>query len=525
MNTVNWQNYAPVTHVIVTAAQMQQIEAALFAAGMPVAALMEKVANRITAWVEQYYPCHSKPRVGFIVGPGHNGGDALVVARELHHRGYEVVLWCPYARAKELTTAHKTYLQYLDVAFTDTDEKLASCNLIIDGGFGFGLQRPVEGTMAILLERVNRWHIPVVSIDMPSGLATDTGQVMGVAVCATQTLCLGLWKLGLFQDAARPYIGELHLIPFDIPTHSIVPVVGNLPSGIRLSDAVAKACLPLERVVNAHKYTVGHLLLVAGSQQYVGAVLLAGKGAIASGVGMLTLVVPASLKLLVVSELPEALVIGAPETPDGAIADLPADLAWNKYDVIACGPGLTLQASQCLERIFTSDRPLVLDADGLNWLAQHSSLDRLQQRSAPTLLTPHLGEFRRLFPDLLNQSVTPSAAAQLAAQSTSTTILLKGATSAIAHVDGQLWFNTDSTPALARGGSGDVLTGLVGGLAAQHFKQSIGAELGFLEPTLGAVWWHAQAGRSLATTHTVLGGAPSTLANTLLPALSQILSP
>lgn len=502
---------------------MQQIEASLFAAGMPVAALMEKVAGRIAAWIEQQYPPSHTSRLGFIVGPGHNGGDALVVARELYHQGYEVLLWCPYTRVKELTTAHKTYLQYIDVAFTDSGERLASCDLIIDGGFGFGLERPIEGVMATMLEQINRWHIPVVSIDIPSGLATDTGQVMGTVVQATQTLCLGLWKLGLFQDAARPYVGELHLIPFDIPNHSIVPVVGSLPSGIRLSNTVARSCLPLKRAVNAHKYMVGHLLLIAGSQQYTGAALLAGKGAIASGVGMLTLVVPASLKLLMVSELPEALVIAAPETPDGAIADLPTDLALDKYDVVACGPGVTLQAEQCLERIFASDRPLVLDADGLNWLAQGSPVERLRQRSAPTLLTPHLGEFRRLFPDFLDQTATPSTAAQSAAQSTSTTIVLKGATTAIAHIDGQLWFNADSTPALARGGSGDVLTGLVGGLAAQHFKQSAATRPGFLESVLGAVWWHGQAGRSLAVTHTVLGGAPSALANALLPTLRQLL--
>ncbi|MEM0981867.1 MAG: NAD(P)H-hydrate dehydratase [Cyanobacteria bacterium P01_H01_bin.58] len=506
-----------------TTRQMQQIEASLFAAGMPVAALMEKVAGRIAAWIEQHYPRSRTPRIGFVVGPGHNGGDALVVARELHHQGYEVLLWCPYTRTKELTTAHKTYLHYIDVAFTDSGERFASCSLIIDGGFGFGLERPVEGIMATMLEQINRWPIPVVSIDIPSGLATDTGQVMGAAIQATQTLCLGLWKLGLFQDAARPYVGDRYLIPFDIPNHSIASVIDTFPSGIRLSDAVAKSCLPLDRAVNAHKYMVGHLLLIAGSQQYAGAALLAGKGAIASGVGMLTLVVPASLKLLMVSELPEALVVGAPETPDGAIAELPPDWVWDKYDVVACGPGMTLQADHCLERVFASDRPLVLDADGLNWLAQRSPVEKLRQRSAPTLLTPHLGEFRRLFPDWLNRAATPSVAAHLAAQSTSTTIVLKGATSAIAHVDGQLWFNADSTPALARGGSGDVLTGLVGGLTAQHFKQSDGTEPGLLEPALGAVWWHAQAGQSLAATHTVLGGAPSALADALLPTLRQFL--
>ena len=509
--------------IVVTAEQMQQIEAALFAAGMPVPALMEKVAGRIASWITTYYPRDRTHKIGFIVGPGHNGGDALVAARELYHQGYAVLLWCPFARCKELTANHQRYLEYLDVPFAATGTDLQSCDLIVDGGFGFGLTRPLEGDFAATIEAINTWHIPVVSIDLPSGVETDTGAVLGTAIRARHTLCLGLWKLGLLQDAALPWAGETHLIPFDIPLHSIQTVVAGSTLRRRITATTARAHLPLPRPVLSHKYTAGHLLLIAGSRQYVGAALLAGKGAIASGVGMVTMVIPESLQLTVVSQLPEALVLGASTTASGAIAKLPTSLAWEKYDVVACGPGLTFQAASLTTEVFESNCPLVLDADGLNWLAQQSPITKLKQRSAPTLLTPHLGEFRRLFPELLANAPTPVAAAQQAAQTARCTLVLKGAMSAIAHSDGQLWFNPDSTPALARGGSGDVLTGLIAGLAAQQLKGKQPLNQVLLAAALAGVWWHAQTGRRLAKERTTLGCAPSELATNLPATLAQLI--
>ncbi|NER82283.1 MAG: NAD(P)H-hydrate epimerase, partial [Leptolyngbya sp. SIO1D8] len=284
---------------------MQQLEASLFAAGMPVPALMEKVAGRIARWIATHYPRDRAPTVGFIVGPGHNGGDALVVARELYHHGYQVRVWCPFVDLKALTAHHQTYLKYLNVSCTDTEVDLQCCDLIVDGGFGIGLTRSLTGQFAQGIEAINRWHIPVVSIDLPTGLETNTGKVLGTAIRAHHTLCLGLWKLGLMQDVALPWLGQVHLIPFDLPSHSIQSAIANLPSVRRISTKIGYSHLPLNRSAIAHKYMVGHLLLIAGSRQYAGAALLAGKGAIASGVGMMTLIVPESLRLTAISQLPE----------------------------------------------------------------------------------------------------------------------------------------------------------------------------------------------------------------------------
>ncbi|NEQ44053.1 MAG: NAD(P)H-hydrate dehydratase [Leptolyngbya sp. SIOISBB] len=509
--------------VVVTAQQMQAIETTIFHAGMPVAALMEKVAGRSAQWLVQHFPRDPTNRVGVIVGPGHNGGDALVIARELHHYGYHVIIWCPFTQLKELTAQHKAYGEYLGIENTQSSADLRQCDLIIDGGFGLGLTRPLSGALAQGIERINRTPIPVVSIDLPSGLETNTGQVLGIAIRADHTLCLGLWKLGLLQDQAQPWVGQLHLIPFDVPSAAIQTILATSPTTCCITAAAAISRLPLPRSPIAHKYQAGHALLIAGSRQYAGAALLASQGAIASGVGMLTIIVPESLRLMLVSQLPEALVIGATETAEGAIAALPSDFSWDRYDAIACGPGLTIAAAPVVEAVLQSACPVVLDADGLNILAQDDPASQLRERSAPTLLTPHLGEFRRLFPSLLQAADTPGLAARQAATTANCTLVIKGAMSAIAHRDGQLWINPKSTAALARGGSGDVLTGLATGLAAQLYQTEPTSQT-LLDAAIAAVWWHAQAGRYLASQQTDLGCVPSQLARALPGVLAEQLA-
>jgi ADP-dependent NAD(P)H-hydrate dehydratase / NAD(P)H-hydrate epimerase len=250
----------------------------------------------------------------------------------------------------------------------------------------------------------------------------------------------------------------------------------------------------------------------------MGAALLAGTAARASGVWMLSIAVPESLRLLLISHLPDALIIGCPETETGAIAHLPQSYPFDRYDAIACGCGLTIQASAAVEQVLASDRPLVLDADGLNIVASHPSgaAETLRDRSAPTILTPHWGEFKRLFPDLASESDRFNVV-QAAAQHSQAIVLLKGARIIIAHPQGQLWLNPDSTPALARGGSGDILTGLLGGLLAQGIRRDTAVEA----IVQSAAWWHSQAGILAAQSRTELGVDAATLSEYLVPALAQ----
>lgn len=507
-----------IEQVVVTAAQMRDIEGRIFASGMPVAALMEKVAGLITRRIQTLYPPSSSPTVGILVGPGHNGGDALVVARELHFQGYKVVIYNFFSKLKELTAQHLQYVQSLGIPCYQEIEPLQDCNFLIDGLFGFGLERTLTDSVANAINQINAWSKTVISIDLPSGLHTDTGIVLGTAIRATHTLCLGLWKQGLLQDQALEYAGKVELIDFDIPIADVQAVLG-IPKIKRITTATALSTLPLPRPPVTHKYQQGHLLLICGSRRYAGGAILTALGARASGVGMLSVAVPESLKPLLVAQLPDALIIGCPETQTGAISQLqlPPQTSLSSFNAIACGPGLTTDASPVIQDVLKSIDTLILDADALNILAQMGTIPTLQKRQAPTVLTPHTGEFKRLFSDVADVMQDRIQAAQQAAQQSGAVVLLKGARTVIANPASTVWINPESTPALARGGSGDVLTGLLGGLVAQAAASQIPLE----EIVTTAAWWHAQAGLLAAQERTELGVDAHTLTQYLWRVVRQ----
>ncbi|MEA5602323.1 NAD(P)H-hydrate dehydratase [Nostoc sp. UHCC 0252] len=523
-----------ISQVIVTAGQMRDIEERIFAAGMPVVALMEKVAGLIARRIQEIPPTPlkkqgyfasntllktGKSRVGILVGPGHNGGDALVVARELRFRGYEVWIYAPFSKFKELTSQHLQYAQSLGIPIYQTIEQLPDSDLLIDGLFGFGLERNLTDPIASAINQLNELPVPIYSIDLPSGLHTDTGIVLGTAIRASHTFCLGLWKLAFFQDQALEYLGKAELIDFDIPLADVEAVLKDAPKIKRITPATAIATLPLPRPSVTHKYKEGHLLLICGSRRYAGGAILTGLGARASGVGMLSIAVPESLKSLLVSHLPEALIVGCPETETGAIAhlQLPENTDLSSFNAIACGPGLTRDATPIVQEVIESERPLILDADGLNILAQMGAIATLKKRQAITVLTPHAGEFQRLFPDVADAKDDRIKAVQEAAVQSGAVVLLKGARTAIANPQGAVWLIPESTPALARGGSGDVLTGLLGGLLAQAGTKQIPVE----DIVATASWWHSQAGIIAAQERTELGVDAFTLTQYLMKALSN----
>jgi NAD(P)H-hydrate epimerase len=528
-----------ISQVIVTAVQMRDIEDRIFAAGMPVVALMEKVAGLIARRIQEIPPTPPKKggyilsntpflrisaqaggsRVGILVGPGHNGGDALVVARELHFRGYEVWIYSPFSKFKELTSQHLQYAQSLGIPIYQTIEQLPDSDLLIDGLFGFGLERNLTDSIASAINQLNELPVPIYSIDLPSGLHTDTGEVLGTAIRATYTFCLGLWKLAFFQDQALEYIGKAELIDFDIPLADVEAVLKNATSIKRITSATALATLPLPRPAVTHKYKEGHLLLICGSRRYAGGAILTGLGARASGVGMLSIAVPESLKSLLVSHLPEALIVGCPETETGAIAQLqlPEKTDLSSFNAIACGPGLTRDATPIVQEVIESERPLILDADGLNILAQMGAIATLKKRQAITVLTPHTGEFERLFPDVPDAKHDRVKGVQEAAVQSGAVVLLKGARTAIANPQGVISIIPESTPALARGGSGDVLTGLLGGLLAQAATKQIPVE----DIVATAAWWHSQAGILAAQERTELGVDAFTLTQYLMKVLAM----
>lgn len=527
-NTMNCDRLSHLQQILVTAAQMQEIEAQILAAGMPVAALMEKVAGLISRRIMALYPLQVVKAVGILVGSGHNGGDALVVARELHFQGYQVHIYTAFTKHKELTNQHLQYAENLGISISSEIQSILTSDLIIDGLFGFNLSREITGDIAIAIQQANQSGKSIVSIDIPSGIHPDTGEVLGVAIKATHTLCLGLWKLGLLQDQAVEYLGNLELIDFDIPLANIELVLNKSPRIMRFTSALGLASIPISKPLVTHKYQQGNLLLICGSQRYAGAAVLAGLGARASGVGMLSIAVPESLKTLLLYHLPEALIIGCPETSTGAISNLSTlGENWqNHYSAIACGCGLSLEGGDILPAILEVNCPLLLDADGLNLLAQMGTNAILTQRHSPTVLTPHWGEFKRLFPEIA-QSKDRLQALQQAAIASQSIVLLKGARTAIASglpsnitaPDIRVGIIPESTPALARGGSGDVLTGLIAGLVAQNPDPA-----SLLTTVSSGAWWHAQAGIWAAASRTDLGVDALTLTKSIIPALQEIQS-
>ena len=505
---------------VVTAAQMRDIETRIFAAGMPVAALMEKVAGLISQRLQAIIS--PGQCVGILAGPGHNGGDALVVARELHFRGYQVWIYQPFSQLKELTSQHFQYAQNLGITCYQEISQIPNCDFLIDGLFGFGLERKITDSIATAINYFNSKNQPIISIDIPSGLHTDTGEVLGTAIQANYTFCLGLWKQGLLQEQALPYVGKAELIDFDISLADIHAVLGNNPQIKRITKTTALSTLPLPRPLITHKYKQGHLLLICGSKRYAGGAILTGLGARASGVGMLSIAVPESLKMLLVSHLPEALIIGCPETETGNLpfvgcgSDSEMHLIdLNSFTTIACGPGLTKDSISLIPEIIKCECPLILDADALNILAQLGTIPTLKPRKSATVLTPHTGEFQRLFPNI--SYTNRIKAVQIAAQESGAVVLLKGARTAISNPQGGVWINTESTPALARGGSGDVLTGLLSGLLAQIINKETVIE----DIVATATWWHSQAGILAAETRTELGVDAFTLTQYLLPVLKR----
>lgn len=506
---------------IVTADQMREIESQIFAAGMPVAALMEKAARLCFNRLISLYPLPAVSSVGILVGPGHNGGDALVIARELHLAGYQVKVYRPFFKLKQLTASHANYVASLGISFHEDVRSLSDCQLFVDGLFGFGLTRNLPENITQAIATVNSWSQPVVSIDLPSGIHTDTGIVMGKSIRATHTFCLGLWKRAFFQDNALEYFGNSVRIDFGLLRHHICAVLPQPVPIKQVTKAIALSFLPLPRPATTYKYRQGHLLLICGSRTYAGAAILSALGARASGVGMLSIAVPESLKTLLTSHLPEALIVDCPENKEGAVASLPfsaSDLS--QFDLVACGPGLTKTAASVVTKVIQSECPLVLDADGLNILAEHDVNEVLNQRQAPTILTPHLGEFKRLFPQITELDDRLSAV-QKAAKQSNANVLLKGARTAIANPQGLIWSIPQSSPALARGGSGDVLTGLTAGLAAQKASQEDNSLFNLVAT---AAWWHAQAGIRAAQERTELGVDATTLAEYLTPTINQLMN-
>ena len=467
---------ADAAHLLVHPQQMQSIEQAMFSAGMLQAALMEKAALAISRRVLELLSIsdagwgRSQPVVVFI-GPGHNGGDGAVLARELHIAGWSVATWSPFSHHKPLTAAHLQYLEKLGVPRLAEPPTAGQGQLWVDALFGLGQTRPLPAQLAALAHEAQAVRQCIWAVDVPSGLDDHHGQPLGRCFHSQRTFCLGLYKRGLLQSAALAAVGQLERLDFGVPNWALKLVQEHapLPRGVTSAD---RATAPWhEPSFAADKYGRGRLLLLAGSQRYPGAAVLATAGADASGAGAIRIYMEPDVARRVADCYPHV---------TNSVAGLSSHLKsgplmWHqlsdlgRHDAILLGPGIdsapfVAHAWEPLQR-FTG--LLVLDADGLNRLAAMPSDEAvtwLQGRCGPTWITPHIGEFDRLFPtydrgDHLERAAAASKAAGI-------TVLLKGPRTAIAAPDGRCWQLLEGVPTAVRAGLGDVLAGFAAGRGA-----------------------------------------------------------
>ena len=487
--------------LVCTARQMAEIDRETVAGGVAGEVLMERAGEAITAVLLRRHGERPDPhatKVLIVCGKGNNGGDGLVISRLLAQRGWPVTVMLLAAK-DTLSPAARLNYDRLPAGVTVLEpprsewveravELTEAADLVIDAVFGTGIAPPLRGPYIALIAALNAASSPIYAVDVPSGVSADTGAVDPVAVDAALTITVGLPKLGLLLPPGRDFVGELEVVDIGFSA----AVCRRHARDWHYLRRVDYAALLPPRRTSAHKYDCGSLLVLAGSRTYGGAAVLTGLGALRSGVGLVTMGVPVCLETPVRINLVEAIVAPLLMTAAETIAPLDAAVLaalTERKQALAVGPGLGADPATdrfVIDLAGQMKLPLVLDADGL------SAFTRGQAEPAfgsdQVVLTPHAGELGRL----IDRPAAEVVADRLTlvpelARRWGVTLLLKGSPSVIADPRGRLTFNPVGDDSLAGGGSGDVLTGLIGGLLAQGMAAIDAALLG--------AYLHGLAGR------------------------------
>ncbi|SDY42320.1 NAD(P)H-hydrate dehydratase [Hymenobacter psychrophilus] len=476
-------------------------------------ALMERAADAVTNWLLNELLLDYDTEIHVCCGPGNNGGDGLVVARNLHRAGYRVHLWLLPAARHSPDFTHQQQQLPAGLAGQQISPNqlpaIAAGAVVVDALFGTGLSRPLEGAAAALVRHINDSGAMVVAVDMPSGLYADAPQPADCAVVrADFTLSFELPKLAFLLPQNAGFVGDWRLLPIGLDQE----VIHNTAvDRFFVTADELRGQLP-KRPKFSHKGTFGHALLLAGSKGKMGAAVLATQACLCGGAGLVTTRVPAAGYDILQISAPEAMCLTDPDTD--CITELP-DLA--PYDAVGIGPGLgqhddtRMVLRQLLE---TAQVPLVLDADALNLLGAYPDLQNLLPPNS--LLTPHPKEFERLVGEPARDDYHRLDQLRDFAGRTRCYCVLKGAYTALAAPDGTLYFNSTGNPGMATGGSGDVLTGLLLALRAHRHLSPLTAALLGLHA-------HGRAG-DLALPHTGHAGLlASDIVRFIGPALEELM--
>lgn len=509
---------------LITGTQMKKLDKwAVQEYGVPSLLLMENAGGAVVKKAEQLLGNLHGRQVIILAGKGNNGGDALVVARRLHESGAEVRLFLLFSPEEFGNDALenwrlvekkglKWHILSDENSFYLLRLRLNQCDLVVDGIFGTGFKGKPEKNIMRVIQAVNESNAIVVAIDIPSGLEADSGQVAGACIKADYTVTFAWAKRGLVVFPGKEYVGQLEIANISLPQEAI----NELPTEEYYVDMdfVEKILPPINW--QGHKNNYGQILVIAGSAGMTGASYFACKAAYRSGAGVVTACLPRTLAMSFDMALPEVITRGVEETPQNTLdkAAWPEieQLLENKKAVVF-GPGLSKQESigHILEELLINLKvPLVIDADGLNVLAQNTGI--IKNKNIPVILTPHPGEMARLLniPIELVQADRIGAALE-AAEKLNSIVVLKGAASITATPQGIVYINSTGCPALATAGTGDILAGLIGGFLAQGIDPVEAAYFG--------VFVHGLAGDFAA----VEKGMRGTMASDVLEALPYAL--
>jgi hydroxyethylthiazole kinase-like uncharacterized protein yjeF len=478
---------------VLTAAQMREVDRRTSELGIPGIVLMENAGHRVVEFLAQKYAPLEGQRIVVLCGKGNNGGDGMVVARQLHTRfrprSLHVIVAGDPKDLKGDAAANHRMLQASGCPIEfEIKPAMETATLIVDALLGTGIRGAATGRLLELIDAINQGFplAEVVSVDIPSGLDSDSANPPGPAVHASYTVTFTAPKPCQILSPACELTGKLHIAQIGSPAelYEKDPAIF-----LNLSEPAAFRQLFQPRVRDSNKGLYGHVLVIAGGRGKTGAAAMSGIAALRAGAGLTTVASAGSAIAQISSHAPEIMTEPLPETDDGAIAMRSLDhlnRLVDKKNVVAIGPGMRQnpETSQLIRRLVNElQRPMVVDADGLN------ALDVKKLRvPAPRIFTPHPGEMARL----TNSTIASIQAdrigcARAFAQEHGVSLVLKGNRTVIASPDGLVWINPTGSPAMATGGTGDVLTGMIAGLLAQFTDQ--------LETALiAAVYLHGRAG-------------------------------
>lgn len=435
--------------------------------------LMERAAKAFTRWFTTRFS--PKYQVTVICGAGNNGGDGLAVARMLNEKNYKVSVYAirKSASASDDFKINEKRLEGLIHVnmITNSNEvpELSTGQIVIDAIFGSGLSRDVEGLYADVIRAMNNSGNTIVSIDIASGLFADRHTFSDIVVKPEFTVSFQIPKLAFFMSENSRYVGDWYIVDIGLMQEAIEKEASDY---FMLTDGFVKSVLK-KREKFAHKGTHGRALVMAGSYGKMGAAVLCAKAALRTGVGLLTMNIPRCGYDIMQSVVPEAMVL-----PDEGDHFLTSYGDVSKFDALGIGPGIGQEQEtvySLMQVVQAFGKPLVIDADGLNIIAQHREI--LEVLPSKTILTPHPKEFERLAGKWSDDFERLEKLVAFASEN-DVIVVLKGAHTSIALPTGEVYFNSSGNPGMASGGTGDVLTGMITSLLAQGYLPEYAAKVG-----------------------------------------------